>query len=43
MFSFAFIDQVWGVILARIVQGISSSLLWLSANAIIADLAGEHL
>ena len=42
MFSFAFIDQVWGVILARIVQGISSSLLWLSANAIIADLAGEQ-
>ena len=42
MFSFAFIDQIWGVILARIFQGISSSLLWLSANAMIADLAGEQ-
>jgi DHA1 family multidrug resistance protein-like MFS transporter len=41
MFSFAFIDQVWSLVLARIFQGISSSLLWISASAITADLAGE--
>ncbi len=41
MASFAFVGQVWGIIAARVVQGISSSLLWLSANAIVADTAGE--
>ncbi len=41
MVSFAFIDQAVGIILARICQGISSSLFWLSASAITADLAGE--
>lgn len=38
MISFAFIDQTVGVLLARIFQGISSSLLWLSVSAITADL-----
>ncbi len=42
MLSFAFIDQVWGILLARVFQGMASSLLWLSANAITADLAGER-
>jgi MFS family permease len=42
MVSFAFIDQAAGIVLARIFQGISSSLLWLSASAITADLAGEQ-
>jgi len=42
MISFAFIDQAAGIVLARILQGISSSLLWLSASAITADLAGEQ-
>jgi MFS family permease len=37
MFTFAFIDQVWGILVARILQGIASSLLWLSARAITAD------
>lgn len=41
MVGFAFIDQVWGIVLARILQGISSSLLWLSASAITADSASE--
>lgn len=41
MVSFAFIDQTIGIILARTLQGISASLLWLSASAITADLAGE--
>jgi DHA1 family multidrug resistance protein-like MFS transporter len=42
MFGFAFISQVGGVILARVFQGVASSLLWLSASAMIADTAGEQ-
>ena len=42
MISYAFIDQVWGILLARILQGISSSFLWLAASAITADEAGEQ-
>jgi MFS family permease len=42
MVGFAFIDQVWGIVLARILQGISSSFLWLSVSAITADSAGEQ-
>jgi MFS family permease len=37
MFSFALIDQVWGILAARLLQGIASSLLWLTARAIVAD------
>lgn len=39
--SFAFIDQVWGIILARILQGVSSSFVWLTVYTIVADLSGE--
>ena len=42
MFGFALIDQVWGIVLARICQGIASSLLWLAASAMTADSAGEQ-
>ncbi len=42
MTAFAFIDQAMGIVLARIFQGISSSLLWISASAITADKAGEE-
>jgi MFS family permease len=38
-FVFAFIGQVWGLIAARALQGIASSLLWLAAYAITADVA----
>lgn len=41
MFSFAFIGRVWGILLARILQGIASSLLWLAARAITADVSPE--
>jgi MFS family permease len=41
MVSFAFIDQVWGILLARVLQGTASSLLWLSARAITADVSDE--
>lgn len=37
--SFAFIDQVGGIVLARALQGVSSSFVWLAAYAIIADLS----
>jgi len=42
MLSFAFIDQVWSMVLARVFQGISSSLTWLAVSAITADMAGER-
>jgi MFS family permease len=39
--AFAFIDQVWGIVAARLLQGVSSSFVWLTAYTIVADLAGE--
>lgn len=43
MAGFAFIGQVWGILIARIVQGIASSFVWLAANALVADVAGESV
>ena len=43
MFSFAFISRVWGILLARTLQGIASSLLWLAARAITADVSAEDV
>lgn len=42
MLGFAFIDQVWGIVLARLVQGVASAFLWLAANAMTADSADEQ-
>lgn len=42
MLGFAFSDQVWGILLARTVQGVASALLWLAASAITADAAGDQ-
>lgn len=42
MTSFAFSDQVWNIVLARVIQGTASSLMWLSASAITADMASEQ-
>lgn len=39
MFAFAVMDQVAGIVLARILQGTASAFLWLSARAIVADAA----
>jgi MFS family permease len=39
--AFAFIDQVWGIVVARVLQGVSSSFVWLTAYTMVADLAGE--
>lgn len=41
MIGFAFIDRAAGIILARILQGIASSFLWISASVIVADTANE--
>src|SRR5512142_1167758 len=40
MLGFAFSAQVIGLVVARVLQGIASALLWLAINAIVADLAG---
>jgi MFS family permease len=40
--SFAAIDQVWGIVTARILQGVSSSFVWLAAYSIVADVSGER-
>jgi MFS family permease len=42
MVSFALSDRVWTLALARILQGVASSLTWLSTSAITADVAGEQ-
>jgi DHA1 family multidrug resistance protein-like MFS transporter len=39
MFAFAFASEVWLMIIARTLQGVASALLWLSTQAITADLA----
>jgi MFS family permease len=41
MLGFAAIDAVWGIVVARALQGLASSLLWLSARAIVADIAAR--
>jgi DHA1 family multidrug resistance protein-like MFS transporter len=42
MFTFAFSANVTLILLARTLQGTASALLWLAANAITADVAGEN-
>jgi DHA1 family multidrug resistance protein-like MFS transporter len=41
MFLFGLWNAVWGVIVARIVQGIASACLWIAVDAIIADISGS--
>lgn len=40
MLSFAYASAVWSLLAAGVLQGIASALLWLAANAIIADISG---
>lgn len=42
MLVFAFSTEVWQIVAARTLQGISSAMLWLAAQAMIADTAGEE-
>ena len=41
MMAFAFSEQTWTLLLARALQGVASSCLWLAAQAITADVAGD--
>jgi MFS family permease len=38
MVGFAYSEQVWGMIVSRLMQGASSACVWLAASAIIADV-----
>jgi MFS family permease len=38
MVGFAYSQHVWGMIVARLIQGASSAFVWLAASAIIADV-----
>ncbi len=42
MLAFAFADGAWGIVLARTLQGIAASFLWLTADAIVADVTGSE-
>jgi len=42
MVAFAYSDQVWGMVVARLLQGVSSAFAWLSTSAIIADITGAE-
>jgi MFS transporter, DHA1 family, multidrug resistance protein len=42
MLGFAFSAEVVGLVIARVLQGVGSALLWLAINAIVADLAGAE-
>jgi DHA1 family multidrug resistance protein-like MFS transporter len=39
MVSFAYADQVWAIIAARVMQGVASSFMWLAAYATTADVS----
>ena len=41
MFGFAFSNQVWVIVVARMLQGAASAFLWLSASAITAAVAQD--
>ncbi len=42
MLAFAFSDRVWGMVAARLLQGVASACAWLSVSAIIADITGQE-
>jgi MFS transporter, DHA1 family, multidrug resistance protein len=41
MIGFAFSAAIVGLVIARILQGMASAMLWLAVNAIVADLASS--
>jgi len=42
MFAFAFSQQVWAIVTARLLQGLAAAFLWLSSSAITADVASSE-
>lgn len=42
MIGFAYAAEIWGLVIARVLQGAASALLWLATTAIVADLAGAN-
>lgn len=42
MVAFIFAQEVWLVLVARALQGMASSLLWISVNAMLADQVGAE-
>jgi MFS family permease len=42
MIGFIFAQQVWAVLVVRALQGVASSLVWISVSAMIADKSGER-
>lgn len=43
MIAFAYAASVPGLVLARLLQGSASSLLWLATSALVADISGEDV
>ena len=41
MFAFAFADQIWGLVIARVLQGVGAACLWLVVNTVVADVSPE--
>jgi MFS family permease len=42
MLAFAYANTIPGLVLARLLQGTASSLLWLAINALVADISGPQ-
>jgi len=42
MIGFAYSEQIWGMVVARLMQGASSACVWLAASAIIADMTSDN-
>lgn len=42
MVGFAYAAEIWGLVIARVLQGAGAALLWLATNAIVADLARSN-
>jgi DHA1 family multidrug resistance protein-like MFS transporter len=43
MFTFALWGHVWGVVVARALQGVASACLWIAVDAITSDVAGAEM
>lgn len=39
MFAFAFSDGLWGLVIARVLQGVGAACLWLVVDTVVADVS----